>query len=319
MDVKLPYGLKDGNIVTIDDVENGLACNCVCPNCKSKLLARHGEKRVHHFSHYKNYDCGWKGESVIHKISKEIIAKHKYLRLPKLKWHHKPEIIIYDEITIPVDNVKLEYKIDKIIPDILIETKGKELMVEIKVSHGIDYDKYQKIKKLNISTIEIDVRELVNNLFHKKDYFLTSNEFADALVNGISNKYWIFNTEKERLRNIFRNQHSERLIIENLKSNYWEYSEFSYVDACPIIKRTWKSGYRKGESYAKVLDDCRLCKYYLGKDLWEIKGAKTGIVFDKKNAIYCIGHLSQKTEYEIKAIIFNNQKKLNYNTKHNNV
>ena len=31
----------DGGMVYVDDVPNGLACNCICPHCKERLLARH--------------------------------------------------------------------------------------------------------------------------------------------------------------------------------------------------------------------------------------------------------------------------------------
>lgn len=321
MDIKLPYGLQNGKIVSIDEVDKGLACNCICPKCKSKLIARHGLKREHHFAHYKSEDCGWHGESVIHKLSKEIIAKHKYFKVPSLYWSYKPEVVIFGETTIPIDNVRLEKRIDNIIPDIVIESRGKELIIEIKVSHGIDYIKYQKIKRLNIPTIEIDARELVSSLFIKKDYYLKSKDYENALIEGIENKYWVYNTEKERLKRIFMDKYSERLTIQKLKSSSWEFSDLVYVDYCPIKKRTWKSGFRKDESYAKLEEDCQNCNYYLGKDMWEIIGAKTGISLGKKEAIYCIGHHGTKTEYIISGIIFNNKKKINYDknesTKHN--
>ena len=42
----------DGGMVYVDDVPNGLACNCICPHCKERLLARHGTERAHHFAHF---------------------------------------------------------------------------------------------------------------------------------------------------------------------------------------------------------------------------------------------------------------------------
>ncbi|WP_321290150.1 competence protein CoiA family protein [uncultured Sunxiuqinia sp.] len=318
MDIKLPYAYKDGKLVTIDDVEKGLACNCYCPNCKSRLLARHGNIREHHFSHYKNEDCGWKGESIIHKLSKDIISKHKFIKAPRLLWQTKPEIIIYDETYIPIDKIKLEHKIDKIIPDILIESKGKELIIELKVSHGINYDKYLKIKRLNISTIEIDVRELINQLFKQKDYYLTDPKFEDALVNNPNCKYWIFNTEKERLRKIILKDYSKKLLIKRLKSNQDFYCDLIYVDDCPISKRTWNSGFKEGKSYAKIEEDCRLCKYFLGSSKFNNYDSNTAMELFESGFIYCFGHLSTKTDYQIDSIIYNNKKKINYkNTKHN--
>ncbi|MDP4270690.1 MAG: competence protein CoiA family protein [Bacteroidota bacterium] len=307
MDIKLPYGLENGELVSIDDVENGLACNCVCPNCGETLIARKGNIREHHFAHYKSDDCGWTGESVIHKIAKEIIANSRTIKLPNLIWSYNPVIAIYGERTILIDNVKLEQKIGSIIPDIIIETKGRELLVEIKVSHGIDRNKFLKIKKLDIPTIEIDVKELVSSLFKKGDYFLRSASFEEALIDSDKNKYWIYNTEKERFKGIFKERYAIIRFVEHLKSKYFD---LYYVDDCPIEKRKWKSGYREGQSYASVDDDCRLCKYNLGYDMHQIEGAVTKRILFEQEGIYCIGHLSGEGEWKIKSVLFHNMKKL---------
>ena len=54
MDIRNPFGLRNGKIVMIEDIsieERGLQCNCVCPNCKEPLIARLGEINRHHFAH----------------------------------------------------------------------------------------------------------------------------------------------------------------------------------------------------------------------------------------------------------------------------
>lgn len=53
-DVKNPFALRDGRIITISDLnddEHGLSCNSVCPFCHDRFEARLGEKRIHHFAH----------------------------------------------------------------------------------------------------------------------------------------------------------------------------------------------------------------------------------------------------------------------------
>lgn len=53
-DLKNPFGLRNGNIIMIEDIlqsERGKACNCVCPACKGPFIARLGDKRTHHFAH----------------------------------------------------------------------------------------------------------------------------------------------------------------------------------------------------------------------------------------------------------------------------
>ena len=49
-----PFGLRDGQIVMIEDIsknENGLRCKCVCPACGEPFEARMGDIKAHHFAH----------------------------------------------------------------------------------------------------------------------------------------------------------------------------------------------------------------------------------------------------------------------------
>ncbi len=52
-DIELPFGLRDDILVHISQVQQGLACGCVCPQCKKPLVARSGSVLVHHFAHYR--------------------------------------------------------------------------------------------------------------------------------------------------------------------------------------------------------------------------------------------------------------------------
>ena len=49
----IPYAklITDGRLVTIDEVESGLACNCICDGCGSPMVARKGQEKAHHFGH----------------------------------------------------------------------------------------------------------------------------------------------------------------------------------------------------------------------------------------------------------------------------
>ena len=49
--------LKNGKSIDIEDVESGLGCDCICAICGENLIARKGNKRVHHFAHKANSRC----------------------------------------------------------------------------------------------------------------------------------------------------------------------------------------------------------------------------------------------------------------------
>lgn len=49
----IPFGLdtKSGQLVDVGNVKRGNACGCICPSCKTPLVARHGNKKEWHFAH----------------------------------------------------------------------------------------------------------------------------------------------------------------------------------------------------------------------------------------------------------------------------
>ena len=70
----LDFGLDHtGRMRGIDEVEQGLACDCECPECGSPLVARKGAVRVHHFAH-RGASCATGAESALHRMAKQIVA-----------------------------------------------------------------------------------------------------------------------------------------------------------------------------------------------------------------------------------------------------
>lgn len=261
--IKQPYGLKEGKIVSIEQVESGLKCDCYCPACNGRLITRKGLEKQHHFAHYDSEDCGKGTETVIHKLSKEIISKSKTFKTPALKLRNS-DITIYEEVEIPIDNVKLEYRLDDIIPDIIIESKGKELLVEITVTHELCFPKTRTIEEKGFATIEIFAKDLYTRLYNDGDLFLNDNAFQEEIISGTRYKHWIYNEKIDKVRGELKNNYAVRLERKTIKFDEYEYLNF--IDNCPVNKRIWKGGYKKGKSYANIDVDCPSCEYCVGMD-----------------------------------------------------
>lgn len=82
--LKLPYGLRDGQLIHISDAANGLGCGCQCPGCGAQLVAKNGvaNQKAAHFAHHKSAECSTGLQTALHLAAKDIIAKHGQLCLP---------------------------------------------------------------------------------------------------------------------------------------------------------------------------------------------------------------------------------------------
>lgn len=288
MDIKLPYGLKNGEIVSIDDVEQGLKCGCVCPTCMERLVAKKGSIKEHHFAHHLA-DCNRGLETVIHMVSKEIISKSKYFVTPPV-YFPKTKIVLIDKYSLEIDEVTLEKQVGSIVPDIVLKTKNRVLLIEITVTHGVDCEKTQKIQQQNLAAIEIYSGDIFNKLLSNKNNLVENVEFNNRLINGVINKYWISNPRADKIIKKIYNTIEEKYCVEK-KIKFVDFFTYyiNYVDNCPLNKRAWKSGFKKGKSYADTDADCRECAYNTKNDL--------------PDKIFCFGNQKDNLKEIIKDII----------------
>lgn len=200
----MQYALDEkGKLVYIEDVINGLACNCVCPSCKGRLVAKQGTEKIAHFAHYDSEECKSGYQTMIHLLAKEIIAEEKKIIVPVMRYKgtikdaddfYEDDFAIdkgtvynigYEGLqigifgkeeykTIKLDEVVLEQKLGDIIPDIIGIVGDRKLLIEIYVTHKVDESKKTKIKDMGLSCIEIDLsheeKELTKEKLKKSIY-----------------------------------------------------------------------------------------------------------------------------------------------------
>ncbi len=79
------WATRDGRVVHISEVFRGLKCGCICSECGSRLVARKGLKRKHHFAHESSDVCLNAGETGLHKAAKGILVRRKEIVLPDVR------------------------------------------------------------------------------------------------------------------------------------------------------------------------------------------------------------------------------------------
>lgn len=192
---KLPlgYSMDLKRMVHVSEVTRGLSCNCKCPGCGDRLVARKGNQMRHHFSHTGDSRCGNSFETALHLFAKELLAERKSLTLPASSVSHKGTTRSWSSrSSINFESIVVESREKDLQPDIIGMVGGKRLAIEIAVTHFCDAEKVEKYRKAEFSAIEIDLSEYreVQSL----------NELSDLILNSAT-RYWLFNPQQERLRN----------------------------------------------------------------------------------------------------------------------
>lgn len=235
----------NGEIRHVSEVENGLKCVCVCPTCNRALVAKQGAVREHHFAHASGDECEHAVETALHLAAKEILAARKEMVLPAVEFdfpYTSRRTTIAPEQRFLIDSVVVEEKLGSIIPDLIVEKNGRELLVEVTVTHGVDGNKLRKIRDLGVSCVEIDLRRTARSL--------TREELEKIIVDDPTCKQWVHNVRAEEER---RKILSEATLLTSTHRGF-----ALHVDGCPIPARKWR-----GKAYANVMDDCTGCEHML--------------------------------------------------------
>lgn len=203
-EIKLPFGINAAKrIVHINDVERGRACDCTCPGCKAPLTAAKGPVRQHHFRHAVEVECEGAAESAIHLAAKQLIRERRKLTLSqyvlratrrdsKGRLHRDTEVVVPRETTRYFDSVAEECEVHGMRADLLAVEGNRPLMIEIRYMHAVDEQKRAKIQAANISAIEIDLSDVVDQV---SDW-----ESLWSLINDPARISWLYNTKEKEAR-----------------------------------------------------------------------------------------------------------------------
>jgi hypothetical protein len=268
-DLKIPFGLRttDGRVVDVSQVERGKACECICPNCKEKLVAKKAV-RTHHFAHFGSH-CSGALESSVHRAAKQILSEGKRIRLPDVWLEFNSFGFVYYPVTEPFEfaRIEVEETHGDIRPDLTCYTAGgRRLFVEIVVTHDVSEEKLAKIEKLGVSTISIHLSPFLENL--------SLERLKELLIIDEKPKLWLYNDREKQLAERLRKTAQFRAVI-------WRVSRLGHkiphVDGCPLRKRQFKSTF-----FANASLDCRYCKYQVNP--------KNRV----PRKITCLGHLEDE-------------------------
>lgn len=192
---KIPFGLKEGRLHFVGEVDVGAACGCVCPDpaCGLPLIARNKpspeRKRIFHFRHASlNAACGGR-ESALHQMAKQVVERAAALTLPA--W--RADELAFDAVgaslapgtATEVVAAQGQIRSDVCVTPVINNAFLPALHVEIRVSHAVDWEKRRSVVASHLSMIEIDLSEVDDELLQNEA------AFSELVLHQPDNRHWV--------------------------------------------------------------------------------------------------------------------------------
>ena len=253
----------NGEVVSIHEVERGLACMCVCPACGERLIARKGDVRGWHFAHQSSTEKRSCAETALHRAAKTIVQRHKGITLPAFDLVDASCLESSQTSRAPAwisfDDIDAEIHINDIKPDLLAWSGSQRLAIEIAVTHRVDQDKANKIAAMNLAAIEIRLDPDLKESW-------TWDDLQQAVLHESNNRHWIHHpvaTVPKTQQQTGNTLERQRLIVAgmfvDIRRYPWgitlwsQYSPQLTPHICLLAKRfggRWKASHKNWVFYA---------------------------------------------------------------------
>jgi len=216
----IPFGLEtnSGALVDIAHVPRGSKCDCICPACKTPLIARQGEEKEWHFAHAsrKVYEktqkeCEFSFYLSVRMMARQIIGNELKIKLPEYSdsiSQHVPALgyslhesfLVTESKEISLSNVAVEAGFDGVAVDLVGYINDFKFVVYFTHPGRTVPQELKSPKDHHSGVIAIDLDELRRSIFRRaknqnQSYQSTLIEF---LSNDLPSKQWIFHPRHQR-------------------------------------------------------------------------------------------------------------------------
>lgn len=258
---KTAYALKNGQLTHISNVSRGLACGCICVECKGQLIAKKGSEKVHHFAHEADSNCIGAAETALHLLCKELFKELNSIVLPQYNFSKERKlkrnyhVITHEKIVVKggeasITRTFIEQAEERFKPDITLESNSKKLFVEIAVTHKVDRNKLRHIRKCGFPAIEIHL--------DLADALLSRDELRNKLQTDLTSKRWLFHPKQREAERIFFGKIRDAIRISRRPAMETQ----SNISISPKVHLAYPNGSATGHYSNTELDRMRF-EFYL--------------------------------------------------------
>lgn len=303
-DIKLPFAkvVSTGQIVSPEEVDRGVACNCICIFCDVPMIAKKGEVNRHHFSHQAKFVsddhlCPASIERCLFWMARRVFQENTQFITPDynlylsdietgMQSEHQITVskrIVYDSVQF-LDHTPLE-KYDEVL---LIIGRHKLIVT-------LYFGEFRAVV-VGQSRIQINLAPLVALLDREKNNF--HEAMSNYLISAIDNKTWDYHPNENVVKQQFAEQvcAERQRMIERLELHRKYEAEqqaiFEMRDQTPQLNK----------DYFREQCDDRLKELVAIVEALVDQGETAGRhclvchVMNKQNSDHC--HYCQKTHFE---------------------
>ncbi|PSW28708.1 hypothetical protein C9J21_20385 [Photobacterium phosphoreum] len=226
--------------VDVDEVESGVLCQCICPSCRSKLIAKHGTKKVHHFAHLKSdvkANCKYSLFFSIRMMYLKLLTTKSNISIliPDYNYHLAAETRYGQPVSIdfPVNSAYrttlLSIKTDCYFKGSLYDVIAKTNQGYISIQFNYDERPIESHQnEYGLPIISLDIMPLSSLLLNKSvdqgnnDLLLAYMQHNNAVIK------WIFKPLPSRFKTTCQNKLREKII----ESEHQLEKSFPYAQSC---------------------------------------------------------------------------------------
>ncbi len=217
----IPFGLNvsDGEFMDVHDVPRGAKCGCICPSCKTPLIARQGNEKEWHFAHASRSvyektenECEFSFYVSVRMMARQIIGDELEVLLPEYrdsvsKYNHRTGRSILENFTvtdskkIQLSGIEVERTFLGVPVDIVGQVGGFKFVIyfthpgrDVPVELISPTDTQCGIVAVALNTLPIKFRA------ERKSGSSYQTTLLEHLSDDVTSKQWVFHPRYDRCR-----------------------------------------------------------------------------------------------------------------------
>lgn len=226
---RIPFGEREGALYRAHEVDNGLACGCLCPACRHPLIAANrGTKVIPYFRHAADSDCVEGFLKGVLLKAREIVLEARRLLLPAFEEtvrDYAYSKIYARQVKLPgaevvAERIEAPFDEDGLHADLALWVKGRRLLVIFGVAGRSISGKLKPLQDAHQASMVVDLCRLELKTIHDPE------AFRFEVLGNPDNRRWVYSPRGEqavrKAREALEAEEARDLEVMREKEQAWQ-------------------------------------------------------------------------------------------------